>query len=303
MTHSTTMDCQSMASMPAARQRAAPLDLACAASYAQKLNNSAALCIEYGQYQRAEASLKKALQLSRMHIEQKSPEMKPSRYYHRTTIDRCIQFTEAQHPPGNEPTSDRTMTSAFVYRRPIQVPPLQASEDSCSAGEVFSIVVVFNLGLTMQLRAEEKQGEHGGRVCLQKALRLYEIAYKFLHQYYSTGGRSAAIQHEGEIQFRMILCNNLYQLYRQEQLGNSRNLFPHQDVQTRMQQQKYLEELLSTLMYIVERKDGDQTNSDEENERSTSSHFTDPQMRFVDLEGFWKTVEHLVLSSNCADTA
>ena len=292
-----------MASMPAARQRAAPLDLACAASYAQKLNNSAALCIEYGQYQRAEASLTKALRLSRMHIEQKSQEKKTSRCYHGTTIDRCIQFTESQHPPSNEPTS---MTSDFVYRRPIQVPPLQPSEDSCSAGDVLSIVVVFNLGLTMQLRAEEKQGEHDGRSCLQKALRLYEVAYNFLHQYYSTGGRSAAIQHEGEIQFRMILCNNLYQVYRHEQLSNSSNLFSHQDVQTRMQQQKYLEELLSTLMYIVERKNGDQTNSDEENESSTSSLFTDPhnpQMRFVDLEGFWKTVEHLVLSSNCADTA
>ncbi len=290
----TSMDCQSTSSTPASRQLA---------SYAQKLNNSAALCIEYGQYQRAEATLTKALRLSRKYVQQQATEIESFRSYEHT-LDGCIHFTEGHHRP-----SDHTVcSSSSMYRRPIRVPPLQTSEDCSSMGDVLSVVIVFNLGLTMHLRAIEKHGELYERENLQKSLRLYEVAYKFLHQYYSVGGKIAAIQHEGEIQFRMILCNNLYHGYQQQLSTNSSNLYGVQeDAQIRIHQERYLDELLSTLVYVAERQQCSKQERNSDNERtSTSSRFTGEyhhQMHFIDLGGFWKTVEHLVLSTNCADAA
>lgn len=289
------MDSQSIESTPASRQLPSPpLDLACAASYAQKLNNSAALCIEYGQYQRAEASLTKALHLSRKYVQQKSTEtmLKWSKSYQHT-LDGWITFTEG-HTPHSSGSS--------IYRRPIQAPPLQTSEDYSCMGDVLSVVIVFNLALTMHLRAIEKRGEPYEREYLQKSLRLYEVAYKFLHQYYSVGGKIAAIQHEGEIQFRMILCNNLYHGY-QQQLSNSNSMDDIQDAHIHIQQERYLDELLAALMYIVERHPGSKQRNNENESTRRFNGENNHQMKFIDLARFWKTVEHLVLTSNCADAA
>lgn len=77
-------------------------------AFAQKLNNSAALCIEVGQYDRAIGSLQRALRLS----EKQMGQMKnsPSQHSMSTcTLDGCIAFSDANSlfsgANGNRPTA------------------------------------------------------------------------------------------------------------------------------------------------------------------------------------------------------
>ena len=189
-------------------------------------------------------------------------------------------------------------------------------------GNVLSLIIVFNLGLALHLRAIEK-GARGTadssterRDFLEKSLRLYEIAHKFLKRHYSIGesigdnnGKRGAMQNKSGIQFRIILCNNIYHAQRHLNSINSNNknngissaIETIRDGTTNTQYNKYLEELLSTLMCISEREVYRISSED----NSNSNHFIEdcPERRLINLEGFWKTVDHLVLKSKCADAA
>lgn len=77
--------------------------------FAQRLNNSAALCIEVGEYDRAILSLQRALELSRKHTSGMNGEME--RECHRKgpqqciSLDSCISFSEVNCLYSNPTTT------------------------------------------------------------------------------------------------------------------------------------------------------------------------------------------------------
>ena len=79
--------------------------------FAQKLNNSAVLCIEIGQYDRAIASLAKALRLSEFHSDDR---MEDACLCQDCTLDGCISYSEDNTPScvvKSVPTTTTTTAS------------------------------------------------------------------------------------------------------------------------------------------------------------------------------------------------
>ena len=298
--------------------------------YAQKLNNNAALCIECGQYDRAESTLTKALRLSKAHIQK--TKIKVCKCYH-CTLDGCIIFSEdsqralnvratgrgtldastvsKQHPTSSSCSSDISHRDCYIYKKAIRVPCLKIC-DGHNMGPVLSLIIAFNLGLTRHLRAMEEGGHEAAntdshkRTFLEKSLRLYEVAYKCLKQRYSgsdnNGYSNEAIDDYSCLQFKIILFNNLCHAHRcldglNKSISNVSSICNGSE----SVHHKYHEGLLSALMCVLERK---VTRKSGEND-SNSIHFLNesPRTRFVDLEGFWKTVGHLVLTAPYADAA
>jgi tetratricopeptide (TPR) repeat protein len=279
--------------------------------YAQQLNNNAALCIEHGHFERAITSLTKALRLSKAHIQETTMEV--CRCYH-CTLDGCIIFTEDSHRAlhaqatgrdtldvsytanyheGSSLHSQFPHTNSYIYRRPVRVPTLNIS-DGHNMGPKLSLIIAFNLGLAWQLRAMEagahetaNNAEASRIMFLKKSLRLYEVAYKCLKHYY-TCGNDAKTEESSGTQFKVILCNNLCQAHRC--LYDSDNII-----------QNYLEEMLSSLMFILKQK-GEWTTG-ENDSNNARFQYDCPKARFIDIEGFWETVSHLVLTAQCADAA
>jgi len=146
--------------------------------YAQKLNNSAASCIEIGQYDRAISSLSKALQLSEQQDEEEesnhgesSEEMMTTicSCYH-CTVDGCIEYSEknphvmtkddpfvcvtvgvARETNTNADT-DTDTDSSYIYRRPIQVTP-RSIQGGHNMGSSLCLLISFNLALAYHLKA------------------------------------------------------------------------------------------------------------------------------------------------------
>jgi hypothetical protein len=254
--------------------------------------------------------------------------MEVCRCYH-CTLDGCIIFTEDSHralnasatgrgtldasPVANHHTSssccsDISRRDSYIYRRAIRVPCLQIC-DGHNMGPVLSLVIAFNLGLTRHLRAME-EGKHEAantkthkRIFLEKSLRPYEVAYKCLNQYYSGTANNdksrddcntKAIDDYSCLQFKIILFNNLCHVHRyldgfSKSISSVSSIFNGSEYV----HHKYLEGLLSALMCVLERNVA----------RKSSENDSNPKTRFVDLEGFWKTVGHLVLTAPYADAA
>lgn len=318
------MDCQSLPSSPLRLPTSSCSSIHLSYEYAQKLNNNAALCIECGQYQRAESTLTKALHLSKSHIEQRT--MAVCTCYH-CTLDGCIIFTEDSHralheqangkdpldrgvvvndPVGSSSCSCVSPPDSYIYKRAIRVPCLNIN-DGHNMGPVLSLIIAFNLGLAMHLRAM-KEGEEGTlnaitrrRVLLERSLRLYEVASKFMIQYFNGRDQSGKSKESG-VQFKIVLYNNICNVYRHLN-GNKDGISctPAIHDPSIYAHNKYQEELLSAMMFVLERN---VTRTSSEND-STSIHFLDqcPKTRFIDIEGFWKTVGHRVLRALCADVA
>jgi hypothetical protein len=93
-------------------------------------------------------------------------------------------------------------------------------------GTIFPLVTTFNLALTHQLKAMEEKAEKDRQRNLQKALELYELAYRWLAE-------------EGIdcLPFVMIIANNLAEVHRAA--NNPKNC------------EKCLQNLLSTMMYVL----------------------------------------------------
>jgi len=86
--------------------------------FAQKLNNSAVLCIEIGQYDRAMASLAKALRLLEFHSDGR---MEDACLCQDCTLDGCISYSENNAPPlvvASVPTTTTTTTASSSPQPP-----------------------------------------------------------------------------------------------------------------------------------------------------------------------------------------
>ncbi len=297
----------------------APLSMNQCHLYAQKLNNSAALCIEIGQYDRAILSLTKALRLSR---EQTDESMLCTCRCRDCSLDGCIAYSESS-PPVSKTTfiTDEGSSGcrSFVYRRPIRVPPQPILENH-NMGRSLFLMVTFNLGLAHHLSAmvtspmtnpvisseeittnqpqeqdQEQRKPSNNTKLIKKALQLYELSNNWHSRI--TASRPLRVYDCGanggvsSIRFRMILSNNM----------SHAHCLSSNDTKCR----QCLENLLSTVMVAVEYQARTKHNSSslrDDSESSSSSSY-DEDLTTRNVEGFLMNASRLFLNGMCADAA
>jgi len=300
----------SMNSQPVTTPESPNSSLHRAYEYAEKLNNSAVLCIELGKYNRAEVSLTKALRLSNAY--NKKSIIDVCRCYH-CTLDGCIHFTEDSNRAlrakafaksrgtqqassvfdrrcncqTSRHSSDFSHPESFIYKRAIRSTCLPIS-DGHIMGPALSLIITFNLGLAKHLRAIEGEQESVKpntcrRALLERSLRLYQAVHDCLR---SSSRASNERSHENfdnetmedsATQFKLILCNNICHVH--HCLNNPIRL----SSDSKCTYHKYLERLLLALVSVVLRKAV---------RTSIESNCNDNNLRrfSIDHEGFWRTL-------------
>jgi tetratricopeptide (TPR) repeat protein len=280
--------------------------------YAQQLNNSAAMCIEIGHYDRAISSLTKALQLLSKSNDTDNPEVENDNGGYLTrevcTLDACINFSQ-NHPgdvisnnedPFWRPPSSSSSTNGcsgggrYIYRRPIRVH--RVGHDVLWS--VTILIVTFNLAVAHHLLAITSitSVSSGRETSITRALKFYEVTlehYNTLKNRYSDtynnnntitdDGASIMMQCDQEesniqiiesIQFDMILHNNLSQVHH----------LIYGECQ--LMHRTYSQKLLSTLMVIVEPQMRNGCSYEEEDSS---------RIRNLYLHGFIQNTMHLIL--------
>jgi len=289
--------------------------------YAQKLNNSAALCIEIGHYDRAIFSLTKALRLSR---EQTDESMLCGCSCYQCSLDGCIAYSETC-PPVSRPQSPvrheyASQDDNYVYKRPIRIPPQPILENH-NMGRTLFLIITFNLAMAHHLgalataatsstspEAIQKQKQqlspkalmpksNGDKI--KKALQLYEVSQSWHSRITAArplNGHDCELHHArgvNSIRFRMILNNNLSHIHRM--------------TSNHAKQRQCLENLLSTVMVIVEYNS--RTNSNSNSNSSSISSLNNntseetSQHCSTNLQVFLKNASQLFERQNCAEAA
>jgi hypothetical protein len=244
---------------------------------AQKLNNRAAHCIEIGQYQQATSNLVKALKLceeSSRQFEEEDDDTSSMDVDHSPcpcrlcSLDHCMTYSQRVSQQAESSMSDsdginkkidnNSTGGGYVYQQPIRVSP-QTMEEGHSMGNVLSLMLTFNLALTHHLEALAST-QAMSRSKLQRVLRLYELAYRWQIE-------EESIQAES-LRFTMVIANNLGEI--------------HRAVSNRDKHQKCLEHLLSTVMFMVDCRETENT---------------------MDMDGFLRNTSELILHSHCAGAA
>lgn len=265
--------------------------------FAQKLNNSAALCIEIGHYDRAILSLTKALRLSR---EQNDESMMCGCSCYECSLDGCIAYSESVPPMGKHlPTPmGKDIGCGFVYQRTIRIPPLSILEKH-NMGRTLFLIITFNLAMAYHLSAmdilacEDRssntnlQQTSGNKI--KKALQLYEVCNNWHSRITSASmqRRNDCDTGASSIRFRIIISNNLSHIHN---LGSNC-----------IKQRQSLEYLLSNVMIAVEYKTRATSNNDTSPTESSSDNTND--LCTTNLEGFLMNASRLFLQESCAEAA
>jgi hypothetical protein len=187
-----------------------------------KLSNQGADLILQGDYDQAISKMVDALKLSTLVdsswiLSTKAP--RASIYPPAYSIDACIK--PFQHTHTRLPCRPKQQEEKFVYQDPIHIP----SGGEYQGYDMISLVLFFNLALGNHLLALQTKCPSA----LQKALKLYELAYEYelsetdqtedvdgeSHDD-SSGSRSSSCTHfvrAGSVRFTMIVLNNLGQVH------------------------------------------------------------------------------------------
>jgi len=308
--------------------------------YAQQLNNSAALCIEIGHYDRAISSLRKALQLlpkctdtDNLEVTNNDNNDNSSSNVTREvcTLDACINFSQ-NHPgdiiSNNEdpfwksPLSSSSSSSSengysdgessYIYRRPIRVHRMGHDV----LWSVLIIIVTFNLAIAHHLLAITSSTNVSSvssdrETIIIKAAKFYDITLEYYNMLknrysdtYTTNTNttstydydSAPIMMQCDqqeelnnqiiesIQFDLILHNNLSQMHH----------LIHDGCQS--MDRTYSQQLLSTLMVVIEpqMRNGSSSNAEEEEEEEEEEDHSSRSLHLY-LHGFIQNTMHLIL--------
>lgn len=194
------------------------------ASYliAQRLNNSAAGCIEAGKFDLAIRNLTKAMQISQEGNESSTCSCQ------KCSLQSCMAFSmqygriDSQRKQDHQDTS-MTDDTGFIYSQPLRIPPHSLNHPM---GASFSLLVTFNLALAHHLSAIQEVDEEYRRRTITKSLKLYELAYKCQTE-----------KGVNSLTFAMIMANNVGEIHRV-----SKNQQKHE---------KCLQNLLETMMYMI----------------------------------------------------
>lgn len=312
--------------------------------FAQRLNNSAALCIEVGQFDRAIVSLQRALELSKK-IMTSTNDITTTDHQpcQAITLDGCIAFSEANSLYSNitksssksdattntcgltdivhsmvdtssarSATNDRNdTTSRCNKRRRIQISasepsitvspmdlvhynsghndyyvctrPIRVPRRDQQMGSVLFLAILFNLALAHHLKATSMRSMRrtnppqfmNRAKSVQKALMLYQLILDYWSKLRLREGKNS--NDFSSIRFRMILNNNLGQIYNW--------------TDNPMKEEECLQDLLSSVMIVTAQV----------NQHSTSTFGGVGFKR--DLEGFLTNTEALTAVERCAQAA
>uniref|UniRef100_A0A7S4AX83 Uncharacterized protein n=1 Tax=Pseudo-nitzschia australis TaxID=44445 RepID=A0A7S4AX83_9STRA len=316
--------------------------------YAHRLNNSAALCIEIGHYERAISSLQRALKLCERQVSESlssnGDAVAACCQYSECTLDGCIAFSEtnslfftsnsnsssiqlascnppipvATHAstsdaPTNSPrctkrrriqetannsnstsstvsSSITTITSqSYIYKTPIRV-----QRKGHEMGSMFYMIVLFNLALACQLKAiaclrsQQQQLSSNTKYIMaaKTAAREARLLYELILNYWSRieqqepRYKTSSDYYYSSIRFRMILSNNLSQLYRL--------------TKDTTQERECLEDLLSTIL-VVQTRITTQSSTTDDN-KNTNCHGDH-------LDGFLSNTATLTMRDHSAGVA
>ena len=292
-------------------------------SWVQKMNNSAAMCLQIGQHERAIKSLAKALQLSRSSIEKSANETTASSSHcacQFLSLDQCIHYSEdyirncnihrklrTTDSRGNisDNRSEETIRRRFLQRRQdrrnkvgtseqeqvflyqdlIQVPDLTHAHHDVYSKQimVLSMVSIFNLAVVCHQRAMDQLNKSGPTRQAQTDLTKALKLYEVAYQ---------ALEKQSDddrcsVQFKLILCNNLAHV--------------HQLTGNQSEHEHYLQQVISVTMTLVDSNNRPWNNS----EISSSPNL--PQQnnkrKCIDLEGFLANAAPLLTQNVCADAA
>jgi hypothetical protein len=232
---------------------------------AKKLNNRAAFCIQAGHYDRAVSNLVKALKVTE-HIDNSDSTCTCKH----CDLQACMTFSQSCDSTSDDSVaskhstrsqsliSDESSEEGYIHRQPIRVTP-QAMQEGHSMGLALPLIITFNLALAHHLSAiEEKQLD---RTKLAKVLQLYELAYRWQME-----------EDDAEvdcIRFTMIISNNLGEI--------------HRAVNNRSKYFKCLQHLLSTMMFMVDCQQDDDSS--------------------LELDGFLHNTSQLFSRGKCAAAA
>jgi tetratricopeptide (TPR) repeat protein len=186
----------------------------------QRYNNKAAFCIDAGKFDVAIRGLTKALQIA------SSLNDRPICDCGSCSLEACLTFSQTYSSISKSRRNGnlkRSEEEGFVYKQPIRVSPHSMNH---SMGAIFPLVVTFNLALAHHLNAIEEKTEKDRQRNLQKALKLYELGYRWLVE-----------EEIDSLPFAMIIANNLAEAHR---AANNPNKC-----------EKCLQNLLSTMMYML----------------------------------------------------
>jgi tetratricopeptide (TPR) repeat protein len=219
--------------------------------YCCHLNNHAAGLIRDGKFEIAIVILTKALRCARNIMSNCDGKVHQRIPKEETTLDSCMVRTrpETDDKSHSEMDIDKQDSGYYIYRTPMQVPSTMKSS-SYEEQVILSVTIMFNLALAHHLSFLDEGFEHP-RSRIRKAIKLYEYAY--------TMQRDERLISNAF--FTMATLNNVGQIY--------------QTMKASDLAEKCFQQLLATLMFVVDCGEG----------RGT----------FSGLEGFFQNTTHLVL--------
>jgi tetratricopeptide (TPR) repeat protein len=231
---------------------------------AQRLSNRAAFFIETGRPVEAIPMLARAMKL----VEQE-PRHNACSCKHCSLEECLILSQQVQHLARRDSWKQSGLSSCdeeqqqlaggYIHRQPILVTQ-QSMQPGHSLGMALHVILSFNLALAYQLRTVEKTINRNE---LQKALRLYELAYMCQIKEQERDEQVCSVR------FTIIILNNLGEI--------------HRNSGSRKRYVMCLHQLLSTLMFVVDCH---------ENEEDS-----------IELEGFFRNTSQLILQESCACAA
>ncbi|CAJ1931640.1 unnamed protein product [Cylindrotheca closterium] len=193
----------------------------------QRLNNTAAHQIESGDYDKAIKTLNNALRLSRADFRQ-------SQTSHLFMLEACLSYSQnlstqqaAAVGEGDENSSNNSNSSnkngLVIYQQALRVPSEYMSHPM---GRILPLLVMYNMALANQLKSlKETNDDKQRRVLLNRALKLYELAYQWQSK-----------EEHKSLRLNMILVNNIGDIHRRV---NNKTKF-----------QRCMQQLMRTLLYV-----------------------------------------------------
>jgi tetratricopeptide (TPR) repeat protein len=176
-----------------------------------------------------------------------------------TTLDSCMVRTrpEINDRSNGDIDVDKQDSGYYIYRTPMQVSSTM-KVSSYEESVIMSVMIMFNLALAHHLSGLDEGCEHSHSQ-LQKAVKLYEYAYNMQRDEHLVNNTF----------FTMATLNNLGQIYQTMKASDIA--------------EKFFQQLLSTLMFVVDCREG--------------------RGKFSGLEGFFQNTTHLVLHLGPAKAA
>ena len=180
--------------------------------YAKKLNNSAAMCVEIGEHDKAIASLAKALRLCELHENKEDDDDEQPCLCYSCSLDGCIAYSEYNSNLAESIEEEQQDSNAIhnahkkssknmiydhddpdcghIYRRPIRIPP-QSIQEHHPMGSTLPLIITFNLALVHHLSivikgdSNDLDFKNKRRTSINNTLQLYQLTNKWQLQYKS----------------------------------------------------------------------------------------------------------------------